>query len=61
MITNNKLTDLKNEAVKLPPSMARSPNNLFWFAFLRIFSSMVFSLINLIKKIKKINYQNNFK
>jgi hypothetical protein len=41
------LTDLKKEAVKLPPSIAKSPNNLFWFAFLRIFSSIVFSLINL--------------
>jgi len=43
------LTDLKKEAVKLPPSMAKSPNNFFWFAFLRIFSSMVFSLISLIE------------
>uniref|UniRef100_A0A2M3ZPD8 Putative secreted peptide n=1 Tax=Anopheles braziliensis TaxID=58242 RepID=A0A2M3ZPD8_9DIPT len=35
---------LKYAVVKLPPSIARSPSMRFWFAFLRMFSSIVFSL-----------------
>lgn len=41
---------LKKAVVKLPPSIAMSPSILFWFAFFKIFSSTVRSLISLEQK-----------
>lgn len=48
-------TCLKKAVVKFPPSIAISPSILFWFAFFKMFSSTVRSLINLRRNIKRFS------